>query len=238
MLGLSGLISLIDSHADKRMIFRGVPKQSYHLVPAIGRAFPEFGNNQYEITEKAERDLLLEFKRRSIPYRTQSNERHDLDILAIGQHYGLPTRLLDWTSNLLVALFFAVRHNYDGGTAAIYAVPRPPECESQDLNDPLSIGSVKLFQPNYIAPRIVSQQGLFTIHPRPYKPWEPECGMKIILEENNILQLSRELKLTGTTQEMLFPGIDGVAAVVKSEVFSIGSLHSGASGVKTVFRGL
>lgn len=54
-------------------------------------------------------DILKRFRQRSAPYVT-INMRidKDLDALFIMQHFGVPTRLLDWTENPYTALYFAL----------------------------------------------------------------------------------------------------------------------------------
>ena len=54
-----------------------------------------------------ERDLLAKFRQRSLPYLARDLVDDD-DNLLFMQHYRIPTRLLDWTENPLVALFFAL----------------------------------------------------------------------------------------------------------------------------------
>lgn len=84
--------------------FRGVGKASYKLKPSIHR-HPEITNSDKLF--EYERKLLTRFKERSVPYLTHGLE-DKWEILFLMQHYGMPTRLLDWTENPLIALFFAL----------------------------------------------------------------------------------------------------------------------------------
>ncbi|NWA59671.1 FRG domain-containing protein [Pantoea sp. B9002] len=89
----------------KTLWFRGQPTYGHKLLPSIFRQGPSFGVIYHE------QKMLQEFKRR---YPDQSNTHKDTyEWLTLMQHYGLPTRLLDWSSNLLVGLYFSCINDLD-----------------------------------------------------------------------------------------------------------------------------
>ena len=78
--------------------FRGQPNYNHKLIPSIFRQ-----GNKYGITYDEQR-MFEEFKRRYPDH--SSNHKTTYEWLTLMQHYGLPTRLVDWSSNLLVGLYF------------------------------------------------------------------------------------------------------------------------------------
>lgn len=84
--------------------YRGCGKKVYELIPKLYRHKKSSSLEDYLDLE----DQLVErFCQRSIPFVKQSPE-DEWGWLFVMQHYGIPTRLLDWTENPFMALFFAV----------------------------------------------------------------------------------------------------------------------------------
>jgi hypothetical protein len=84
--------------------FRGMSKESYSLIPSLFRRAEKPSRGDYG---SIERSLLNRFQERSLPYQNKTFS-NDWAWLFFMQHYGIPTRLLDWTENPFVALFFAI----------------------------------------------------------------------------------------------------------------------------------
>ena len=97
-------------------LFRGMPS-NFPLQTSLERVLIDAGI-ELKDAPQVERKLLKEFKRRAHSYVDPLPAHGDvLGWLALMQHYGAPTRLLDWTYSFFVAAFFALRD----------AVSNPPD---------------------------------------------------------------------------------------------------------------
>ena len=200
----SDFISYVEIFTEPGRVFRGVPSEEYKLIPKVGR--PEFNKN-YSLG--AEKLILDIFKQRATAH-VRFVPGNELEWLALGQHHGLPTRLLDWSTSPLVALFFAL-YKDTKDDAALYT--RIVERYQNDF-DPFNINEVQKYYPPHITPRIPAQQALFTVQPDPtVEMHENDYPItKIIIPEKQRCVFRKHLNFYGINNESMFPDLDGASA--------------------------
>lgn len=116
---------LIDKHDslidNKSFLFRGQTNQKWDLESSLDR-FTKITKSK---KNKLEYFFLREFQRRFHNYSTKFKlpaEENQIEWLALMQHYGTPTRLLDWTYSFYVAVFFAIEDLNYMMESAVWAI--------------------------------------------------------------------------------------------------------------------
>lgn len=198
------------------MIYRGHASCGYELKSSVGRI--------QGYSKEVELELFHEFKKRYRPY-TKENPETDLELLFMAQHYGVPTRLLDWTFNPLIALFFASAP-MDNNDGKVYSIKLKTSFMVDELEDKsLSIQSIvsldrcKYVVPYYTDTRYINQKSLFLLSNHPEKMFTFADKETVFIIKNEAKpQIRRELAMLGIDESFVYPTLDSLGKNVKETV--------------------
>lgn len=135
------------------------------------------------------------------------------ECFSLAQHYGRATRLLDWTRNPLVALFFACADetSHDG---VVISIKRPIEV----MDGPIGpTAQIICHTPPPFDRRISMQQSIFTFHSDLQNPIDQSSlPEELGINEIQILSIMKydflhELSSLGISRASLFPDLEGLS---------------------------
>ena len=196
------------------ILFRGQPKDE-SLLPKFARNHPKLRKVRSILLE---RRILADFKKRARPY-LDFEVRSDWEWLALAQHHGLITRLLDWTKNPLAALWFTVKdacaNEDEYGVVWRFIVQEKNLLDEKENPDPFDNSEVKVYQPEHIVKRLVAQDGWFTVHKARIAPLELEENLsdkllKIKIPSKSFSRIRYHLDQCNINHASLFPDLDGL----------------------------
>lgn len=215
---LSEFIFFVEKYCGSdEWLFRG-QKQGWPLIPKLARLTPRVN---HLVDEK---NMMKEFRRKLVEYLSPPPS-NDWDLLAIAQHHGLATRLLDWSLSPLVALFFAVEHGHGSsgknGVVYMYNFSKSDIVSNPARISPFTPGRTLFYFSGNVAGRIRVQQGCFSVHRQNKKRnWTSMQKEKrfstslfeIVISKNKFSEIRYELDRCGINRATLFPDLDGLCA--------------------------
>ena len=173
--------------SQNRFAFRGQSNAEWDLKTSLERAAGRLSIDYYKIPE-IEKGLIRKFQREAYLYIKHPPDDNDvMQWLALMQHHGAPTRLLDWTYSFLIAVYFALEHAEPDSKCAVWVIdydwlrerglsklPKEKRDQIKDDRDlkksetvdvlfdsSSPIGSVYRLNPFRLNQRLILQQGLF-----------------------------------------------------------------------------
>lgn len=203
--------------------YRGHSSGQWNLIPGLHR-WPEGLDKEANLFGEFQRTASRLFKKRD----------DDWETLFDMQHYGIPTRLLDWTEALGIAVAFAVLdHHPSHGDPALWVLDPVRLNKSSGLkgikeipsdgfgyktvywhNQPFAAIYPIAIAPTYQSDRMSAQRGTFTIHGRDGRAVDELCPnaiRKVPLPQTALGGAREFLDYADLNSYRIYPDIVGMA---------------------------
>lgn len=231
---VSGVADAIDAIGAPELVwYRGVTSQGHTLRPSLLRH-----SNGLD----KERELFDRFAQiaRGSDFGLGGGA-DEWDTLFQMQHFGVPTRLLDWSEVFGMAVFFATLVPAHSSDSYIYVLnPRKlnekagkatllDDFDRQELKyrsifwdgKPFKPATPLAIDPVHSNPRLAAQTGRFTVHgvdTRTIEEIAPECVQRVKLDRDAFPAAQEFLKMAGINELRVFPDVGGAATFLKNLV--------------------
>jgi hypothetical protein len=230
---VADVLEALQATAGSTRWFRGHGDASWALAPSVSR-------NRGWLQDEAA--MLKRFVQEAAS-RVRERPRHLWEWICLAQHHGVPTRLLDWSENPLVGLYFAVEHDEVDGRPAdgcLWAMDPltlnaehydgPPSVLLLDHDDVLDgylpdrtthgprVGALAVLAPRSFD-RVVAQSGVFTVfHTSDLRPLDtavPAAFDTWLVRVQNKERIRNELELFNINSSTVYPDLSHIGERIK-----------------------
>jgi FRG domain len=223
--------------------YRGQSIASWSLITSLQRATTGLTDSE---ALRREQLLFREYSRSA--HRFHEQRDFDWGLLADMQHYGIPTRLLDWTEILGVAVAFATLRQYEQPADAAIFILDPaklnegirsrevvhipdPDFRYQSVyweGKPIKATRPVAIDIPFQNPRILAQRGAFTVQGSERKALDEQCPdvvRKVVLPVDALNGAREFLDHANLNEYSIYPDIFGMAQHIVKQVFGTGRLR-------------